>query len=269
MKISFSTLGCPTWDFSDIIAMAKDLGYDGIEIRGVSNEMYAPNSGPFLPVNLQNTKALLENKGLEISCLTTGAFLFDKENNERYMKEAVDYISLAARLGVPYIRVLGDAHPFAGENIDLEFVATNLRELDLFAEGKNVKVLIETNGVFADSKLLSEFIVKLNASNIGVLWDLHHPFRYIHESIADTYNRLKSFIKHVHIKDSVIQNEKVFYKMTGKGDIPIEEAIGLLNRDNYDGYISLEWTKRWNPEIEEAAIAFPPFIHYINEIKNK
>ena len=35
MKIAFSTLGCPDFDWSDIYSMAKDLGFDGIEIRGL------------------------------------------------------------------------------------------------------------------------------------------------------------------------------------------------------------------------------------------
>ena len=32
MKIAFSTLGCPDFDWPDIYSMAKDLGFDGIEM---------------------------------------------------------------------------------------------------------------------------------------------------------------------------------------------------------------------------------------------
>ena len=35
MKLSFSTLACPEYSFSDMYAMAKDLGFDGIEVRGL------------------------------------------------------------------------------------------------------------------------------------------------------------------------------------------------------------------------------------------
>ena len=34
MKIAFSTLGCPEWSWEDIYSMAKDTGFDGIELRG-------------------------------------------------------------------------------------------------------------------------------------------------------------------------------------------------------------------------------------------
>lgn len=34
MKFSFSTLACPGYTWADIYSMAKDLGFDGIEVRG-------------------------------------------------------------------------------------------------------------------------------------------------------------------------------------------------------------------------------------------
>ena len=49
MKLSFSTLGCPEWSFSDIVSAAKDMGYDGIEIRGVKNVMDVPRIPEFSP----------------------------------------------------------------------------------------------------------------------------------------------------------------------------------------------------------------------------
>ena len=40
MKIAFSTLGCPNYDWKDIYSMAKDLGFDGIEIREIRGEFF-------------------------------------------------------------------------------------------------------------------------------------------------------------------------------------------------------------------------------------
>ena len=34
MKLAFSTLASPTWDFETIAARAKEFGYDGVELRG-------------------------------------------------------------------------------------------------------------------------------------------------------------------------------------------------------------------------------------------
>lgn len=37
MKISFSTLGCPEFGWRDIYSLAKDFGFDGIEVRGLGD----------------------------------------------------------------------------------------------------------------------------------------------------------------------------------------------------------------------------------------
>ena len=42
MKICYSTIGCPDWDFKEIFSCAKDLGYNAVEVRGISNELFAP-----------------------------------------------------------------------------------------------------------------------------------------------------------------------------------------------------------------------------------
>lgn len=243
--------------------MTKDLGYDGIEVRGIENELYAPNSGPFLPVNIEATKATLRDKNIEIPCLTSASYIFDKKNIEREMKEGIDYIYLAQNLGVKYVRVLGDEQPYSGENIDIDFVAKNLKELANYADGRDVTVLIETNGVFADSQALLSLLEKVNKPNVGVLWDIHHPYRYMDEPVKETYDRLKKYIKHIHLKDSLIDEGKVSYKMIGYGDLPIVEVLELLKSDNYSEYISLEWVKRWDRTLEAPAIAFPHFISYV------
>ena len=47
MKFAFSTVGCPDYQWSDVYSMAKDLGYDGIEVRGLGREFSTFNMQPF------------------------------------------------------------------------------------------------------------------------------------------------------------------------------------------------------------------------------
>ena len=55
MKIAFSTLGCPDFDWADIYSMAKDLGFNGIEIRGLGSEIFAVKAQPFTENELPQT----------------------------------------------------------------------------------------------------------------------------------------------------------------------------------------------------------------------
>lgn len=265
MKISFSTLGCPEWSWEDMLVTAKDLGFDGIEIRGIENELHVPKAKPFLEDKCSQTKERLKKMHLEVPCLTSSAYLFDKNNIEAYLKEGKEYIDLAQIIGTPYIRVLGDANPEPGKDIDLDFVAQNLLVLANYAEGKGIKVLIETNGVFSDSNKMMALVNKVNSQNLGVLWDIHHPYRFAGETIEQTYNLLKNHICFIHIKDSVEENGKVKYKMMGYGDIPVRQVLEILKSNNYEGYVSLEWVKRWCIELEEPGVVFSHFVNFIKD----
>lgn len=267
MKISFSTLGCPDWLWREILITAKDLGYDGIEIRGIGKEIYVPRIDLFLPRNIESTKAQLKEKGLDISCLTSSCFLFDGDR-ERYLKEGKEYIDTAASLGVPYIRVLGDKDPEPGTNVNKEQVSQMLTELGDYAQNSNVIVLIETNGVYADSKVMLDLMLEIDHPRVGVLWDIHHPYRYFDESVENTYSRLKKYIHHVHVKDSLFVGGKNRYCLLGEGDLPVRQALKVLKEDSFDKYISLEWVKRWYYDLEEPGIVFSHFINVVREMLN-
>ena len=71
MKISFSTLGCPSWSWNDIVTTAADLKYNGIEVRGVGKDISAPSIPQFGADMLPATKEQLKKLGLEIPCLTS------------------------------------------------------------------------------------------------------------------------------------------------------------------------------------------------------
>ncbi len=265
MKISFSTLGCPDWSWEDMLSTAKDIGFDGIEIRGIGNELYAPKAKQFALDNIDLTKKKLDKIGIEIPCLTSASYLFDKTNIEKHVREAQDYIELAAKLGTPYVRVLGDAQPQAGEP-DIDFVIENLKKLSVFAKEKGVRILLETNGVFADSKVMKAAIEKVNSDSVGVLWDVHHPYRFFKESVEETYENLKNYISFIHIKDSVVVDGIIKYKMMGHGDVPIKNIIRLLKENDYAGYLSLEWVKRWCLDLEEPGIVFAHYAGYMKSL---
>lgn len=267
MKISFSTLGCPDWKWANIIATAKDMGYDGIEVRGVGSQLYAPAITAFSPANVSKTKDKLSSMNLEISCLASHCYLFDKENNETVMKEAYAYVDLAAELGVKYIRVLADKDPNPSDYIDDDYVSKNLSQLADYASDKSVTILVETNGVYADSDRLLKLVETVNSPAVAVLWDINHPYRYFNESPEKTYNTLSKYIRYIHVKDSVDgEDGRVAYKMMGKGDLPIREVLSILKNNGYEGFITLEWVKRWYSELEEPGVVFMQYSGYIKRM---
>jgi sugar phosphate isomerase/epimerase len=262
MKLAFSTLGCPGWSWDEIFATATDLGLRGIEIRGIEDEIYAPNARPFNKANIAHTKEQLAKANVEISMLTTGICLQAGDEAE-IMKAADDYINLAQKLHVKYIRVMSTGKPQPEGEIDLIKTARNYSQLCDIASNKGVSPLIETNGRFADTAFAAKFIKDINKENAGILWDIHHPFRYYNEAPQVSAQNLKGIVKYVHVKDSVMSGDTVIYRMMGYGDVPVLDALKELKATGYDGFVSLEWVKRWNSDLEEPGIVFPHFANYM------
>ncbi|MBE6886165.1 MAG: sugar phosphate isomerase/epimerase [Ruminococcaceae bacterium] len=263
MKLAFSTLGCPDWTFTEIFTVAKDLGLSGIEIRGIRGRLFAPDIPRFSAERLEETKELLRSGRMEIPMLTSGAVLGDPAKAEEAESEAMAYIDLAGKLNSPFIRVMISPNPFP-EDCDVDAAAKLYGKLCAAGEKVGVTPLIETNGVLADSARMASFLDAAGANNSGVLWDLHHPYRYCNETPAQTFDRIGKAVKYLHVKDSVMVDGRVTYKMMGYGDVPVRDALAVLNRAGYDGYVTLEWVKRWNPELEEAGIVFA---HYASFMK--
>ena len=110
MKLSLSTLGCPGWSWNEIFATAKDLGMNGIEVRGVANEMFAPAISVFNQGKRMETLERIEKSGMQLSMLTSGACLGGADS-DKYMQEAKAYIDFAEIVKSPYVRVMVSSVP--------------------------------------------------------------------------------------------------------------------------------------------------------------
>ncbi len=270
MKISFSTLACPDFDWTDIYSMAKDLGYDGIEIRGLGQDIFAVKARPFTEKHLPATIKKLKDIDLEIPCLSSGCALKDKENEAETISEITSYIELADKLGSPYIRILGDKEPMPVDEVDDDYVASVLTKLaDIAKEKCGVTLLVETNGVYADTKRLRALLDKVGRSEVAALWDMHHPYRYFGESAADTIANLGTYIRYCHVKDSVMADGKLQYKLMGEGDMPLQDMLDSLKATGYEGYVSLEWVKRWSNNLCDAGIVFPQYMNFMAPYRKK
>ena len=99
---------------------------------------------------------------------------------------------------------------------------------------------------------------------VGLIWDICNMYSITKEPVSKVYNTIRSYIRHVHIKDAKLTNNKVNYVLTGEGEIPIHQALRLLYQSGYKGYYSFEWEKLWAPEIEDSEVAA---LHFKNNFK--
>ena len=259
--LACSTLSWPDWSWEQAVQKAVEYGYQGLELRGVEGEMDLTKAAPFTSSRLATTKRELKNRGLAIPCLDTSCRFDQITQIGDNIEEAKRHIDLASALDAPYIRVFGDRIPDSQSREKIiEQVNEGLLTLARYAEGTGVQVLLESHGDFARLQNLLDVLQAVHHPQVGVLWDVHHPFRFFSEPLADTYAKLKDRIRHVHLKNSVPTRDGVRYSLMSQGDVPVDEVLQLLANGGYDGWIVFEWEKRWHPEIEEPEVALPDFV---------
>ena len=77
------------------------------------------------------------------------------------------------------------------------------------------------------------------------------------------------WIAHVHVKDATRTDpEGTTWQLVllGEGEVPVAEQLRVLRQRGYEGYISVEWEKKWHPEIPEPEVALPQHIRYLRSL---
>ena len=269
LPLAFSTLGCPAWDWRRILDEAAKSGYAALELRGIQAEMDLSKVAQFTGAKLKESLLDLAALNLKVSDLGASAMMHEPDAAKRaqHLNEAKRFIDLAAQLKARYVRVFPNALVKGEEKaVTIARIVAGLRELGDHAQGSNVEVIVESHGEFTNAPLLSEIIVGAKHPNVAFLWDAHHTC-VAGEKPETTWQALKSYVRHTHLKDSVAETGKEGrrYVLTGKGSVPVRETVNVLVRGGYKGYYCLEWEKRWHADLEEPEVAFPHYAQVMRE----
>lgn len=247
-RLAFSTLGCPQWDLDQILA-ARQWGYDAVELRGYRDQMDLPLAEPFTPANRAETRRRFEDAGMAVCCVSSSGTV--AKGNLDHVKA---HAELARDLGCPAVRIFGGGLPDdLPRAAGVAKAAETLRAFADAAQEAGVYLVLETHDAFSTGAQVSELLNAAAHPAAFSLWDLHHPYRQ-GEGIEETHRYLAPTLRHVHVKDG----KEGRYTLLGDGDVPVFPMLDLI-LGGYDGPISLEWEKRWHPEIADPEVAFP---HY-------
>jgi sugar phosphate isomerase/epimerase len=265
LPIGFSTLGCPSWTWLQILDFAQQNGFAAVELRGLQGTMDLPSRPEFADALMEQSKKEIASRGMRISCVSSSASLHETgPQHEQQLADARRFIDLAARLDAPYVRVFGNKliEPRAAA---IEHVAASLRELGEYSGPKKVTVLLESHGDFTTSALLREILEKAASPHVGLLWDAHNTFVDGKEDPAITVSQLAKYIRHTHLKDSRREAGQDHYVLTGQGEVPVKRQVELLSQAGYSGYYSFEWEKVWHPEIAAPEVAIADFARVVTQ----
>ena len=264
MNLCFSTLGCTESSMDEIIAIAERFGICGLEIRGVGGVMSNAQIPDFAPDRIALTKSRLADAGLRPIVVGTSCAFHNEKKLHAAAKEGRESIDIAAALGAPYIRVFGNNLVGDPEECTAGVIA-GIRDLCMYGAERGVTVLLEVHGDFNRVETLGPIVDALgHMDSFGLIWDIAHSHRVYHRDWREFYHAMRPYIRHIHVKD--VRDADDALVLTGKGDIPILDVIRTLISDGYSGYFSLEWEKKWHPELDSIDVALEHYTRLMSQI---
>ena len=184
----------------------------------------------------------------------------DPEERAKNRRSAEKYLEMANALESPMIRVFG-GNPNDGQTPErrVGLVAESLNELAPAAERAGVRMVLETHDVMAAGRSVAAVLDRVPSRSVGALWDVHHPFRN-GETLDQTFGLLKDRLYHTHVKDGRPEGDKEQLVLLGEGRVPVKEFLEVLHKNGWDGWVSVEWEKKWHPEIPGPEVAMPQHV---------
>jgi sugar phosphate isomerase/epimerase len=264
MKFTLNTLGAPDWDLEETARNARAYGYAGVDLRLLDGEVISVES---VRANRDRLHTLFATDDLPLTVLATSVRLATAERAVRQetLDEARQWIDLAAQLDVPVIRFFAARNP---PELDLEdsiqAVGEMLALLADDAAAAGVRVGVETHDEFARATTVARALALAPGPAVGAIWDIFHTAR-MGETPAQALAALGDRVLNVHLKDGRRMADGWQLLMLGEGEIPVKDVLRLLQEQGYDDFISVEWEKKWHPELAEPEVAFPRHIGLLRE----
>lgn len=258
VRIAFSTLAFPDASLASAVSLGREWGYTGVELRLIDGELIDPRMPAPARAQVRRT---VTAAGLPVVAVDSSIRLTGEDPGPELRR----FLELASDWESPLVRVFGGA--LAADRAEhqerLRAAARVLEACVPVARRLGVAIGVETHDDFAASSVVASLLAMADPEWVGAVWDSHHPYR-VGESPADVYANLGRRILLAQVKDARRTPDGDWeLVLLGKGEVPVRAMLGLLAAGGYQGWISVEWEKRWHPEIAEPQIALPQHLRVL------
>jgi sugar phosphate isomerase/epimerase len=264
-RVAFSTLAFPKATLASAVSLGRRWGYAGVELRLIDGELIDPRMPDSARAQVRRT---VTEAGLPVVAVDSSIRLTGDDPGPDLRR----FLELASDWESPLVRVFGGA--LAAERAErqeqLRAAARVLAASVPHARRLGVAIGVETHDDFSASSVVADLLSLADREGadpewIGAVWDSHHPHR-VGEQAADVYANLGRRILLAQVKDARRRPDGDWQLvLLGEGEVPVRQMLGLLAAGGYPNWISVEWEKRWHPEIEEPEVALPQHLRVLAE----
>jgi sugar phosphate isomerase/epimerase len=258
VRVAFSTLAFPDATLASAVSLGRRWGYAGVELRLIDGELIDPSMSA---ADRARVMATVTAAGLPVVAVDSSIRLTSDDDPGPQLRR---FLELASDWEAPLVRVFGGPLAPAGpaRQEQLRAAARVLASNAPLARRLGVAIGVETHDDFSASSVVAELLALADAEGadpkwVGAVWDSHHPYR-MGERPADVYANLGRRILLAQVKDARRKPDGDWQLvLLGEGEVPVIQILRLLMQGGYRNWISVEWEKRWHPEIEAPEIALP------------
>lgn len=290
MKIAGHTMGTPEYSLSEAAKLFSDIGMDAIEIIFQEDYKCALNWNTTEEELLEYKKAF-EDLHLEVSCIVSYASDYNQDDDIRRnaaIKECRHCIWIAKVLNAHFIRIYGGSFLEGDSDFDLKkgYLVESMRILADEAAKCNVNLVLENhfNTMTTGPQITYDIVKEIDRKNVGILYDQANIGFLSGEDYKKSIDIQKDKILYVHVKDFVFkekgkkftagsvshvseEDRAVITRIVGEGEVSWEKILPKLKEIGYDGYLSLEYERRWHPmDIPMADVGMEKSARYIRNI---
>jgi protein FrlC len=249
MKFSFLTYQFARYPLEYCFRMAREYGFDGVEVWGARPHAYAWDMDE---ASVREVLGWKKCYGVEISMFTpeilaypyslTSASVKEREETAAYLIRSVE---TAAALGTDKMQITAK-HPGYGRNRDevWEILTEGVGTLCRRAETLGVDIILESLSPSEGNTITcADDIVKLQrmvrSPALCAMIDVVPPL-IANEPYSEYFDKLGGTMKYVHICNSDGATEFHSQLDDPAGVLPLVDFMRILKRNLYDGWCSTE-----------------------------
>ena len=240
-------------DLEGQIEALRTLGWKYIDLRTVDGVNVTNLSEEAFDTLVRR----LDEAGLQVSSLCSEIANWGRSIDEPFDRDVAELkraLPRMKRMGTSMIRIMSYRAPegrVGDHPREEEEIITRLRELTALAREYGCVCLHENcetwGGQSPDHTL--RLLEEIDSPSFQLVFDTGNPFATADrrdgapermQNTLDFYRRVRKHVAYVHIKDGRLVDGEVQYTYPGEGEGMVREFLRELQRDGYDGGVSIE-----------------------------
>ncbi|QYY36912.1 TIM barrel protein [Ruficoccus sp. ZRK36] len=249
LRWCFSSMGCAELTLPQIAALADSAGIGLLELRAVGGKINIPELATEDNWLARSPSELLGGSPAEVVAFNSSVWLH--KPFEDGLNEIKAFAPLMAHFGAGSLRVF-DGKLDLFNDPDTAWQWLDNWEKARAENGWNFSLSVETH----DSLFTAEevdILLSKGHENVTLLWDSHHTWRKKGLDPLESWDTLRPWTTHIHVKDSLPEPSAKLpytYVKPGQGEFPLRALLDRLEADGFSGPVSLEWEKLWHAEMD-------------------